>query len=396
MTFVYVILGLLSVAAGLLLLEVRRRHMSRWLGAWLRGEWRPTRAVEGTRHLMFCFVDHFEPRWNKASLDVERHRVRRWQEEYPRLCSRHRDADGRPPVHTFFFPEEEYRPEHIEALVGLCRAGLGEIEVHLHHDNDTGPNLRRTLDRFTRTLADEFGALPVDPRTGRPAWAFVHGNWCLDNSRPDGRMCGVNDEITILRDAGCYADFTFPSAPDASQPSTINQIYYATDDPDRPNSHDRGQRVRAGGGTSGDLMIVQGPLGLQWRNRKFGLVPRIENADIRRTSPPTDQRIDAWVRTGIHVEGRPDWVFVKIHTHGTQDSDIDVLLGDPMDRAFSYLESRYNDGERWKLHYVSAREAYNIVKAAEAGHDGDPGRYRDFLIPRPSYRRETASVGTTR
>jgi hypothetical protein len=58
-----------------------------------------------------------------------------------------------------------------------------------------------------------------------------------------------------------------------------------------------------------------------------------------------------------------------------------------MDRAFSYLEQRYNDGADWKLHYVSAREMYNIVKAAEAGRDGDPGAYRDFEIPRPAYRK---------
>jgi hypothetical protein len=48
-----------------------------------------------------------------------------------------------------------------------------------------------------------------------------------------------------------------------------------------------------------------------------------------------------------------------------------------------YLESRYNDGKRYVLHYVTAREAYNIVKAAEAGEQGDPGRYRDYLLPPP-------------
>jgi hypothetical protein len=33
------------------------------------------------------------------------------------------------------------------------------------------------------------------------------------------------------------------------------------------------------------------------------------------------------------------------------------------------------------LHYVTAREAYNLVKAAEAGCTGDPEQYRDYLIP---------------
>jgi hypothetical protein len=50
------------------------------------------------------------------------------------------------------------------------------------------------------------------------------------------------------------------------------------------------------------------------------------------------------------------------------------------------MQRRYNDGRDWKLHYVSAREMYNIAKAAEAGLQGDPGQYRDHVVPRPAYR----------
>jgi hypothetical protein len=221
---------------------------------------------------------------------------------------------------------------------------------------------------------------------GRVAWAFVHGNWALDNSRPDGRWCGVDNELIVLADEGCYADFTLPSAPDVTQTRTINSIYYAKDDPHCGKSHDTGEPVRVGGRPSGDLMIIQGPLGLNWRWRKFGVVPRIENADVRRTSPPRPDRTDLWIRTGVHVAGRPDWIFVKVHTHGTQEGDVDTLLGAPTDAMFSDLEKRYNDGTNYCLHYVTAREMYNIVKAAEAGQDGNPGQYRDFVIPRPSFR----------
>ena len=52
---------------------------------------------------------------------------------------------------------------------------------------------------------------------------------------------------------------------------------------------------------------------------------------------------------------------------------------------FTYLESKYNDGKNYVLHYVSAREMYNIAVAAEAGKTGNPGEYRDFKIPRPGY-----------
>ena len=36
-----------------------------------------------------------------------------------------------------------------------------------------------------------------------------------------------------------------------------------------------------------------------------------------------------------------------------------------------------------KLHYVTAREVFNLVKAAEAGKSGDPNPFRDFVLPPP-------------
>lgn len=381
----FIVVGLLALGSAVALL-LRARNIDRWIGGYLRRDWAaPPPAPGTTRHLMFCFVDHYEPGFGRPTLEVERTRVARWRRELPELCAGHRDADGRPPVHTFFFPEEEYRAEHLDSLVELCRLGLGEIEVHLHHDNDTADGLREKLRRFTRTLVDRHDALPTGPE-GQPQWAFIHGNWCLDNSRPDGRWCGVDNELQVLREEGCYADFTFPSAPDSCQPPTINSIYYATDDPARSCSHFHGTRVAVGAEPRGDLMLIQGPLGFMWHSRKFGLIPRIENADVRTTSPPSTERIDAWVRTGIHVAGRPEWIIVKVHTHGAPERDSDTLLGERMRAAFAHLESRYNDGSQWCLHYVSAREAYNIVKAAEAGRSGNPNDYRDFKIARPAYR----------
>jgi len=171
-------------------------------------------------------------------------RVARWVSDYPRLCEGHRDADGCAPKHTFFFPSEEYRPEHLDPLVALCAQGYGEIEIHLHHDNDTEANFRTSIARFCKVLHERHGALPRDPVTGEPTFAFIHGNWSLDNSRADGRWCGLNNELILLRELGCYADFTLPSAPSDTQTSTINSIYYSTDDPNAPKSHDTGTPVR--------------------------------------------------------------------------------------------------------------------------------------------------------
>jgi hypothetical protein len=382
-------LGLVALL-GLVAFEVRRKNMHIWLGSYLRQR-RPT-SNGGPIHVMFMFVDHYEPKWRNPSYETEVARVKAWSDRYPALAARHRDADGVHPQHTFFYPEEEYRPEHLSAVEKMCSDGFGEIEVHLHHDHDTEAGLREKIERFVKILSERHGALSLDPVTKRLAFGFIHGNWALDNSRSDGRWCGVNNELKVLADLGCYADFTLPSAPSDTQTAKINSIYYAVDDPRCAKSHDDGVDATVGRVPKADLLVVQGPLALNWKRRKWGFLPRLENADIRLSSQPTEDRVDLWVRQHIHVKGRPDWVFVKVHTHGTQEPDMETLLGAPMDRMFSHLESAYNDGTQYQLHYVTSREAYNIIKAAESGKTGNPNAYRDFYLPRPRASRRVAAT----
>jgi hypothetical protein len=378
--------GLLALAAVLIVLrEFKRKNVQIWIGSYLR-QTKP-KVPQGPVHVMFCFVDHFEPKWGRPSAEVETRRVQTWVEKYRALASRHKDADGVHPQHCFFYPEEEYEVHHLDALAQLCRDGFGEIEVHLHHDNDTADGLREKINRFGKILHERHGALPINSQTGRMAFAFIHGNWALDNSRPDGRWCGVNDEIKVLAELGCYADFTLPSAPSDTQVAKINSIYYATDDCCKPRSHETGVDVEVGKPASGDLMIVQGPLAFNRHSRKWGLIPRIENSDIRRDHLPSPDRTDLWVEQHIHVKGRPEWIFIKVHTHGAQESDMDSLLGAPAEAMYADLEARYNDGKRHVLHYVTAREMVNIIKAAEAGYTGNPHEFRDFVLkPPPSSR----------
>jgi len=151
------------------------------------------------------------------------------------------DSDGRPPQHTWFYPGENYEPEYLDGLVRLCQQGLGEIELHLHHGYDTGETLRG---KIRKALADfaKHGALVTQGEPARPVYGFIHGNM---HSIIPGRSLGVwvNDEITILKETGCYADFSLPTAPCVSQTRKVNSIYYATDDPLRSKSHDTGVDV---------------------------------------------------------------------------------------------------------------------------------------------------------
>src|SRR5207237_827951 len=134
---------------------------------------------------------------------------------------------------------EEYEPEYLDALARLCAAGFGEVEVHLHHDRDTADGLRHQLLTFKGLLAERHGLLARHRATGALRYGFIHGNWALCNSRPDGRWCGVNNELDVLRETGCYADFTMPSAPHPTQTRKHNSIYYASDRPARPTPHHR-------------------------------------------------------------------------------------------------------------------------------------------------------------
>ncbi len=221
---------------------------------------------------------------------------------------------------------------------------------------------------------------PAIERTGQPAFGFIHGNWALDNSRPDGRWCGVNNELDVLREAGCYADFTFPSAPSPTQPWKVNSIYYAIDDPERPRSHDRGIDVGTAKAPAKGLMLIQGPLVLDWSRRRWGLLPRMENGCIQASQPPHIDRLGLWLKAKVQVSGRPDWFFVKLHAHGAHERSHEVLLGEPMVQFHRDLADRARRDPKFHYHYVTAREMYNLVKAAEEGWKGSVADALDYQL----------------
>jgi hypothetical protein len=364
--------------------KCRRAHIFIWLPSYLRGNWAGKRearspAPAGPTHILFCIADHYEPAVNNPGQAIERVRVERWVKHYPETFSRFKDADGRSPRHTFFYPAEQYNAEHVERLGELVRAGCGEVEVHLHHDGDTAAGLREALVKFTGQLRSH-GHLGADPQ-GRPRFGFVHGNWALDNSLPDGRWCGVNGELRVLAECGCYADFTLPSAPSPAQTRRINSIYYAQDDPARSRSHDDGVEVRSGGAPAEGLMLVQGPLSIL--RRAGSILPRVENGNLDNRLPIAPERIAAWLRARVSVAGRPEWLFVKLYTHGCVERNLNLFFGGPMADLHTRLCEHYNDGRRYVLHYVTAREMYNVIRAAERGLAGNPGEYRDLEIGPP-------------
>jgi hypothetical protein len=352
-----------------------------WLPAWLRRE-KAGEHVSGTRHVMIAVCDHFEPLHGVGKTEALA-RVKTWHHGFSKLTAEFRDADGEPPKHTFFYPIEQYDADIVGGIADLCGETGSETEIHLHHDNDNAENLRQTLEEGIEHFA-RHGLLSRDP-AGAMRYGFIHGNWALDNAHPQGRHCGVRNELRVLRETGCYADFTLPSAPSRTQTRTINSLYYARGT-DRPKSHDRGRRVRADRHQQpvGDdeLLLVQGPLALNWQRRKFGFLPRIENGDLTAANPPTRERLRVWLDCGIAVEGRPDWLFVKLHTHGAKPENTRMFLGEPMRAFHRVLAAIAAADSTIRFHYVTARELVNILHAAEAGDSGEPGSFRDFRYRR--------------
>jgi hypothetical protein len=348
----------------------------------------------GPKHVMFAFVDHFEP---IGSVEAINKQTDTWVYDYMAMAGRHTDADGRHPVHSYFLISmpaiESYNLHNVlTRLNQVTYNGYGEVEFHCHHgvwdesirtEQDATTELINLISMAKKNF-NMHGALITAQPLPKITFGFIHGMWALDNSRlndwdenPHLEWCGVNRELDLLKQEGAYADYTFP-AWGPMQPLNRNMIFYCTDD-EFPASYKNPLNifpVEVNKSPLDKLMIIQGPNS----NPNISVVPG------GFYDWPTLEKMDLWVNENVHVAGNDDWIFVKVHTHGLS-GDLnnwfvrESFFGGIIDLFYRKIEQKYNDGVEWKLHYVSAREMYNIVKAAEAGKTGDPGDYRDYIIP---------------
>jgi hypothetical protein len=320
------------------------------------------RSAPPLERIWVTMADHYEPKWQQADLCAAQSRVALWRAAWPQIARRCKmDSVGNGPRYTFFFPEEEYHPTLIEPLAEMVRDGIADVEVHLHHDGEGRQNFVDRISSFCRVLHGEHGLLRE--RNGKLTFGFIHGNWALDNSRPDGRCCGLNGEIRVLRDLGCYADFTMPSGDSPTQARLVNTIYYCNGDADRPKSYDDGVPVTPGGGVQGDLLMIPGPLGMRWRDR---LLPRLETGELRYGNVATPYRVRRWVELAPRI-GTDS--FIKLFTHGAQERNSSALLREVLESAFNLLVEEA-DRRGCAIHFVSAWQMYLAIEAI--GQRGDP------------------------
>lgn len=328
--------------------------------------------------VIFLVANHWEPGVGEAAIP----RVENWMEMARETGSALRDHDGMPFRHTNFYPAEQYDHRLLEMLSHLQREGFGEVEIHLHHgieEPDTAENTRRVLEDFRDRLAEEHSCLSRETIDGPTMYGFVHGNWALANSS-GGRWCGVDSEMQILADTGCYADFTLPSVPYEAQVPKINAIYSCGGPLNSRTPHRSGTDVAVGKQPTLPI-IFDGPLVFNWSRRIKSIpVPRVDDGGLARNYTMDLKRFQRWLSTKISVVGRPEWVFVKLYSHGFFEWDQDVMIGEGMRRFMSEVLDYGSRSGEFDVYFASTREAYNMVMAAVDGHSGSPGQYRDYKL----------------
>lgn len=338
------------------------------------------------KHIIFTIANHFEPSWSEngnLNLDNQHRRL----DEYIKIARKTgeavRDVNGTKFRHTNFYPIEQYDYSLLEKLAQMQAEGLGDTEIHLHHGvekPDTSDNLRKTFVKYRDIFAEEHKLLSRFEGDKMPRWAFVHGNLALANSC-NGKYCGVDDEMQILAETGCYADFTYPTAPDETQVPIINKIYECGLPLNQPVPHRLGKSVRVGESISNFPIIFQGPLVFNWRRNIKGIpVPKLDDGALVYNQRRDLERFNRWTNANVTVEGKDDWIFVKLYCHGFFTHDQSACIGEEAQRFFSKIIENSERTDAFDIYFATAREAFNMVLAATDGKTGSPNEYRNYRL----------------
>jgi hypothetical protein len=332
------------------------RHAELWFLPYLKGRIHSYAHSQKPKRAWVTIADHYEPLGRERSVEAANRRVAQWRDKWPQIAEKApRDAAGQRPQYSFFYPQEEYRYDLLDGVAQIVRLAIADVEVHLHHNNEQRDSFIRKVTEFLSRLTNDHGLLRK--REGRTIFGFIHGNWALDNSRPDGALCGLNGEIALLRDLGCYADFTMPSVPSPTQSRVVNRVYWCTNNADnRPRSFDRGVQVSIGGGCQGDLLMIPGPLGIRFADR---FLPRVETGEIAGYDPPTPSRVKHWFDLAPRIG---DDIFLKLYTHGAQERNMEPLLNGGLHNLFEWFAAEA-DRRKIEIHWATAFQMYQAAEA---------------------------------
>src|SRR5262245_42033866 len=121
--FIRAVAALAIVYTALTAGRVYARSYYLFLPDYVRWTFASAPSVTGPKHLFVLMTGHWEP-------DKDTAKARRWADRYAALAAQHRDHDGRPPQHTWFYHGEQATPEVLGILREMTTSGLGEVELH--------------------------------------------------------------------------------------------------------------------------------------------------------------------------------------------------------------------------------------------------------------------------
>src|SRR5262249_34159743 len=160
-----------------------------------------------------------------------------------------------------------------------------------------------------------------------------------------------------------------PSIYSRAQVPRINAIYECGLPISEPSPHRKGPGLRVGR-TPALPILLTGPTILDWpAAKRWPPVPRIDDGVLDSKYGLSMARLERWIRAGISVDGRPNWLFIKLYGHAFFSGDQDVLVGPAAQRFFSGLCEFGEETGQFKVHFATAREAFNIAMAAVHGCD---------------------------
>ena len=110
--------------------------------------------------------------------------------------------------------------------------------------------------------------------------------------------------------------------------------------------------------------MIQGPLALNWKSRKFGILPKIEAGELSGDAPPAADRLSLWEQAAVTIKGAENHIFIKLYTHGLQAKNMRMFFQQGgFESLWTLLETSYRDNDAYQLHYVSAWDMYSTIKS---------------------------------
>ena len=179
--------------------------------------------LKDVNHIIYMHADHFEP--GACPIDICNERLKIWTNDLKKLKIK---------PSLFVFPSflMDYRDEKIITRPSSLTPTIikylkpmenngADINLHIHHERWTTSSVttepwitlldkkKVTDEQMLITHIIDVKKAFEDVGIDMTSWGFVHGMWGLNAS--DTRICNIENEIIILKEHGCFGDFTFPA-----------------------------------------------------------------------------------------------------------------------------------------------------------------------------------------